>query len=248
MKSQQSDQKIRTNCKECVFAIYDGAGITQISCAHNRIDKFADDVVEAYDEEKQFYVIDRLCTYYRDRKWGYNESDIEKVKKESALSFDIVFNANDINEEKATSIMSFINDNEYYRDKISLFIIHETYCYANVKDTVKKIMQNSKGSISVSVCASIEEYMHKLLKKTKNAYHAIIDQPEKLSPNILNRLNDHVNENLNKFIVAECDGIKFIGNFTYKSLNSFNPSINYFKNINEIVNNSIDSNFYIYEN
>lgn len=246
MKSQQQDQKIRTSCKDCAFAIYEDGGKTQISCVHDRIARFEPEVVTpAYDEEKEFYLIERLCTYYRDTRWGYSSSDTEKVKKESSLSFDIIFNCNNIDDTKTTSIINFINNHRYYNEKVNVLILHESEYYSQVKDNVKKVVRGSNGRVDISVCSSIEEHMHKLLKKTKNAYHALIDNPTNLELDILIKLNNVVNENLQKFVVAESNGTKFVGNFSYKMLNGFNPSVNYFANVNSVINDAIDSSLYI---
>lgn len=70
------DQKlihpIHTPCKECVFAIYDDK--TQTGCHLEFIDKYQKsdvvDVLEAYDENKNFYVISgKKCSGYREQKY-----------------------------------------------------------------------------------------------------------------------------------------------------------------------------------
>lgn len=87
-----------TPCKNCCFALYED--ITQVGCARNRIEKYQStgvEIVEAYDEEKEFFVIkNRLCPFYRDQKWldafsGRPDSDIEKILKfETMSSFHLI--------------------------------------------------------------------------------------------------------------------------------------------------------------
>ena len=96
MKSQPQENLIKTSCKNCAFAVYEED--TQIDCAFGRIEKFKDSVTEAFDNDKEFFIIDRLCTYFRDKKWGYNDNSMDKVEEESAISFDIIFNCNEISE------------------------------------------------------------------------------------------------------------------------------------------------------
>lgn len=65
-------------CKNCIFAEYDGD--TQTGCAFNIIDKvkrYTDkEVLEAYDEEKNFYVIkDFVCPYQRGKVWQDSRED-----------------------------------------------------------------------------------------------------------------------------------------------------------------------------
>lgn len=85
-------KKIKTSCKLCHFAVFDGK--TQKGCQLNRIYKYGrrgDDVVPCYDEESEFFVINgRGCTTYRDIKWANSHLDedlIELVKKEIKLNY-----------------------------------------------------------------------------------------------------------------------------------------------------------------
>jgi hypothetical protein len=59
---------IHTNCKKCVFSIYEGD--TQTECALKYLDIYRSknvEIIEAYDEEKEFYVINnKKCIGYRE--------------------------------------------------------------------------------------------------------------------------------------------------------------------------------------
>lgn len=235
MKSNPKDQLVRTNCKNCVFAIYDNnEKPTQIGCHHDRIQKYKPDIIEAYDEEKEFYVINRLCLYYREQKWGYSHLDKEKVKEESALSFDIIFDCRNLNKNKADAIIKFLCNNDYYKSKLNVVLVHEEEVSDEIKQYVQKIA-SSYREITISVCHKIEYFLHGLLKKTKQAYHCLVVDPETLNLNVFNKLNSYVNTDLKKFVFAECGfGNRFVGNFKYKSLNDFNPSVLYFENVDEI--------------
>lgn len=72
-----------TPCKDCVFALYEGK--TQTGCAANLIEIFrhqAVTILEAYDEEREFYVIkNRICLMSRPLKWLEREPDIQKLLK-----------------------------------------------------------------------------------------------------------------------------------------------------------------------
>jgi len=85
----QQKYPITTSCKNCVFAIYDGK--TQTGCEFDRINKFkatGTDIIEAYDDEKEFYVIDgRRCLACKDHNWAKaNPGNHKKiVRKEVQL-------------------------------------------------------------------------------------------------------------------------------------------------------------------
>lgn len=72
---------MNTSCKKCHYAIYDGK--TQTGCQMNRLDKWREktNVIEAYDEEKEFYVIqNRNCNAYNEWNTLSPEEAREKIK------------------------------------------------------------------------------------------------------------------------------------------------------------------------
>ena len=59
-----------TSCKDCVFAEYEE--VTQTGCRMNMIKKYSnnENIIECYDEEKEFFVIKaRICPYMRTKLW-----------------------------------------------------------------------------------------------------------------------------------------------------------------------------------
>lgn len=79
--------EISTICKNCLFAVYDGE--TQIGCHFNRtdtVDKHPSyDLIEAEDEEKQFYILNNhICPYQRTPSWQYAEDNdiVQRVQEE----------------------------------------------------------------------------------------------------------------------------------------------------------------------
>lgn len=244
MKSQHKEQKIRTNCKDCSFAIYD-SGNTQTGCHFDRITKFGNSVQEAYDNDKEFYIIDRLCTYYRDKCWGYTALDDKKVQKESAISFDIIFNCNNLNGTQAQIISNFINSNRYYDEKVNIILIHDYHNYTKVKSYVANIATSVVNKINVSICENVEKFVHQLVLKSKFGYHALVNHAELLETNSLHRLNSFVNDDLKKLAVANVNEIYFIGNVVYKLLYHTNNCAEYDLNVRTILNDSREKSMLI---
>ncbi len=79
----KSIEPIHTACKNCVYATY--SGITQYDCKLDYISLFKEkklDILEAYDEDKEFYVINnKKCIGYTTEEWF-------KQKKLDHLSID----------------------------------------------------------------------------------------------------------------------------------------------------------------
>lgn len=243
MKSQHSEHTIKTNCKDCAFAIYENQ--TQIDCKFNRIEKFGKDVIEAYDDDNEFYIIDRLCTYYRNKAWGYTETDTSKVLRESAVGFDIIFNCSNINASQSQIITHFINNHNYYPSKIDIILMHDYNSYNKVKELVSNIARQASTKVDITICENITSQVHQRLLRTKNAYHALIEYPELLEINSLSKINSFINDDLNKLIAANVNGIEFIGNFIYKLFYHMNYNQNYQDNVNNILKDCKEKNMYI---
>jgi hypothetical protein len=98
-----------TPCKECIFAIYDG--ITQTDCKLNKLDLFRHHgtaVLEAYDDEKEFFVIlHKKCMWFRPSAWKYaNENEnIQQAQLDKELKIQyqaIIFADEEISPEHVT--------------------------------------------------------------------------------------------------------------------------------------------------
>lgn len=232
MKSQPQESPVKTNCKNCAFAVYEED--TQIDCAFGRIDKFEDSVIAAYDNDKEFYVIDRLCTYFRDKKWGYDVNDKNKVQEEAATSFTIIFNCNEIDDTYFEVIKNFLESNQYYDKKYQVLLAHEYD--KTVDDKILSLSKFFRKNTFVSCCYSFKEFIHEQTMKNKSVFHAVIGPENKdFSSDCLNTINNIINEDLVKFVVAKVCGVLFVNNFLYKSLQHIEPCMDYQKNIEKIL-------------
>ena len=83
-------EKVIMSCKGCVFS--NKIGNTQIGCDLNKLDRFREsgiNVKEAYDDSEEFFLIERLCQFYRDDNWAENFSEEglhDQVNKEVVVS------------------------------------------------------------------------------------------------------------------------------------------------------------------
>ena len=101
-------------CKDCAFAKY--SGNRQTGCYANCIYKMRKNgfnILKAYDEEKEFFIIQGQCHYFRNKdKWTHTDNPHENVKaarKEMGLKYQaiIIFNGDLKDVEKTTiSLMS----------------------------------------------------------------------------------------------------------------------------------------------
>jgi hypothetical protein len=101
-----------TSCKDCAFAEYEG--ITQTGCSKDRLRLFEDELVEAYDEEKEFNILrDTTCVYKRSQKWldkalETETSVDERLVKETRLPYQVLMICNDSAEDCMKTYESFV--------------------------------------------------------------------------------------------------------------------------------------------
>jgi hypothetical protein len=108
---------IHTNCKNCVFAKYENN--TQTSCHMEMIAKYREQdnscVLEVYDEEKEFYVINqKKCLGYKENKYFIKrdmenatiEEKIDHIKKTWSIKYLSVIDCRNKNRYDLERILS----------------------------------------------------------------------------------------------------------------------------------------------
>jgi len=237
MKSlQQGEKQTLTSCKDCVLAIYEGKA--QTSCLANRIDKI--NHIEAYDEEKEFFVMERFCNYYRNNKEVYVQDevvDIDRIKNESKITFDIIVLCNHIDYEYFKYILGLYYHlfSNYNKDK---FIFHLMYTVANKeqKDLIKKLHQEIQNSYVTFYRDDL--FLHNTISKTNKSYHIVIDKDKKPSVDFASKLNNLVNEEMKKVVTYVDNGIFVIANLAYKITSYQEQSYVYTDIVHKIIDQS----------
>lgn len=222
MKSQQPDNNnhiVRTNCKNCCFAIYKNN--TQISCKNDRINKYRnislDLVTEAYDEDKNFYVINKFCNLYRDKiLWNNGIADIDKAKEEAKLTFDILLNCDDLNINYYNWIQDFAKHiDQYGHDKVFVHIYHSGSINKNDKKLVLSLSKLFKNK-SISIYFDKQIIEHEIIYKSRKSYHVIITNNNLVDMEILFKINNLVNDDLHKLLVIKNKNNYIYSNLSYK--------------------------------
>lgn len=127
--SQSSISKIHTSCKDCTFAVY--SENTQIGCELDLIDKYESKettIIEAYDENKEFYVIDnKKCIGYRNLSWSEKDGiklNLEdkkiKIKNEFKIKYILFIDLKHFDNNKFENLIENINQLKTKPSKIIL--------------------------------------------------------------------------------------------------------------------------------
>lgn len=198
MKSPLQDRKYQTSCKDCIFAIYEDK--TQVNCACERIKMFKEKVLECYDNDKEFYVIDGLCNLKRSKTWNNGEADVEKAKLESSCTFDVFINCNNITEEYANNIIKFILENSYYNNRFRTTLYHEDTVDKSIRKNITKVYHHTKGTCYISSCKNINTFLHQAMLNSKGAFVFNMDSSNIISSESLTDINNLINTDMKKLL------------------------------------------------
>lgn len=242
MRSQLQDKTIKINCKNCIFAIYDN--ITQIGCQADRISKFGESVIEAYDNEKEFYILKEFCNLYRPLSWNNGNNDLNKAYDESSLNFDVFIDCNVIDEKYKNFIMDLINNVEYDKKKIRFNLFHSRNINQQTKNNVISIYKEKKN-IYITICEENPQiFLHEKLISSSNNYHTIVTNTD-FDSSIFNKLNTLINMDIKKCLVAHNNSNFIISNMAYKIESAKNTKNSYKDNIDNIIKQSKEINMYL---
>lgn len=219
-----------TSCKECVFAKYEGK--TQISCQFDRIKIFREtgvNVVEAYDEEKEFYILqDTICNLTRGKAWAdatisNGKVLIEEARKEVLPSYQFILVDNgDVDISflqiqlktclQQQTLPKAIHVLRYHNSKISLFdmgrALNETKILWSIVDIPKE---------EDEIFAKVEDYyIDQILNKYFYLYYVQVDIKHYISKFISDDINIESNYNLTKFAVLQYDNWKVVNANIFK--------------------------------
>jgi hypothetical protein len=205
---------IHTACKKCIFAIYNN--ITQVGCSLNYIEKFKEkkiEIVEAYDEDKEFYVInEKKCIGYRENSWlethnivnATQEEILDKYYTLNNISYISMIDTKNLSLDELISILNNLNSQKILPYKI--FIIrHLTNTeleFDKLKDTLDLLQCPWKVQTCIDEEATLEYFIGAAISLNKKARFAMIvtEYTDNIS-NIVNTANDIVINELDSFMV-----------------------------------------------
>lgn len=203
---------LHTSCKNCIYAKFDENNKTQIGCEFDRIEKLKNNginVIESYDDEKEFYVLDKhACMAYREKEFLSNGITLEESKKitrkQMSPRFAAVINVSDSDKEKLVAIIKNISDqtisfhevifctNSSIKPSDIISIINELKC--KFKWNIKQILDDywlGSRSINISV------------QKSKSTYFSMFESNFNIPKNFVEELEKAICDDLKRFIILE---------------------------------------------
>jgi len=244
MKSTPQDQSNKTSCKDCVFAIYEGK--TQYGCMANRIEKYKDILIEAYDDSKEFYVVKQLCNLYRDSTWNSGVCDLQRAYNESSVTFDIMIECSNMDKTYHDVIKSEIQKISYPVYKYAITLYHLYKSSKEQREMILDIHSNLDNQNStISTYFDKSEFLTSLMNKTRSSFHILLDENNISDFGIfMNKINDHINKDLAKFILASYNNKLAISSLACKLIYP-NLYLDYDGIMPDIKKRAIDEKLYV---
>ena len=237
------DPSKQTSCKSCSFAVYEEK--TQTDCLHNRISKFKEDVIAAYDDDKEFFVINRKCNFYRHKDWNDGKPEIDKAVKESSISFDLLIDCDNITESYITKIISQLKCLNYPINRLKIVLYHSHLLEQNKRTLISQIYQNFP-QITASMFFDKKLFLYEFLMRTKNRFHILIDANniDQISSAIY-EINNAINTELLRCTVFKFKDSCAILNSLYKMVSFYIESGEYVDIVEKVVDESKQQGLYI---
>jgi hypothetical protein len=205
--------QIHTSCKDCVFAVYKKN--TQTDCALDYMNKYKSknvQVLEAYDEYKEFYILNnKKCIGYRENKWLKNNdlpttvdlgTKIELYNKTNKIDYICVIDTKNLTFDQLQDIVEQIHKDI---PPMMLYIIryndNNNFKYENLKG----ILDNLKYPWKINTCLDETSFGYFLDNITtfnkKSRFVLGITEYSAKIVDIINKANDIVHNQLDHFVV-----------------------------------------------
>ena len=207
--------EISTSCKNCCFAEYQGK--TQTGCKLDRLKKYEQlegaTVVEAFDDDKEFYVIkNKICVYYRNNEFinelelGNDEDILRRVKSELKAPYHmlVMFRENDTQAElercvesaahqkikpKVFTVINKFNTN-VEASQIMQIVNHHGFDYWRVQNAANLEFEWDRDLVDLSYDST---------KKHKYLFYAAFEAIEGIPPTFSEEIHDAMYEDLQSF-------------------------------------------------
>ena len=212
---------ITTSCSDCIFADYDGK--TQTGCKVNRIEKLkarGHQIIEAHDDDREFYVIKSVCSSYRKDEWGEAFTDhVTQLQKELEVKLHIMLIVGDgykkgynLKDDEILKIFSHMEKTG--QDLLDQTILPKTVIVVNnsnleqfdvfhkAHEIFDRTQEKDEEDIDFHIVQVVEEGFSDLqcvdeaFSKMKNGFYSVFKAGHSVRPDFSFTLNNILNEEL----------------------------------------------------
>jgi len=229
-KEATGDEIVTTSCCECVFAEY--VGDTQMGCSMGRLEKYRRNgttVLEAHNDEKEFFVVERFCSAFRDSEWKdvlfYYSNDLsekpeDRVRKEIKIRSGFFIGFDDtcdipslektivsIAEQELQPLYVTVANSSKTNNLLILSVLRSyfeddgevVYTCSHVK--VDELSTRKQTEIP-EIWRAID---HAFKTTAKNGYYTAIKAGKTFSKDYLASINHYINEEMKQIILIDSE-------------------------------------------
>ena len=229
-KQATGDEIVTTSCCDCVFAEY--VGDTQTDCSMGRLEKFRKNgttVLEAHNDDKEFYVVERFCSAFRDSEWKdilfYYSNDLsetpeDRVRREIKIKcgFFIGFDGTCSIDDLEKTIVSISK-----QDLLPLYVTVANCSDTNnllIMEILRSYFEDEREIVYTCSYVDLDELstreqteIPKIWRAidsafdttAKNGYYAATKAGYIFSEDYLTSINHYINEDLKQVILIKSD-------------------------------------------
>lgn len=235
--------KIRTECKNCCFAEYDGK--TQTGCAMGVLEKIPENVVAVYDEEKEFFVInDKHCHFCRNQEWAefHKDENLEHLARAQCQLKISYFVWYDETSNVAALKATLKSADEQYLRPYKITIIN------NSKKSIRDVIRQHKYKTPVEIENILverdkDDLIHYCVNKSKSweKWFGIFHSGCHIPPTFNFLLNKRMIEDFKRVVVVLPNDFNDGGCFNRFIFNGAvgNKEMNFFAKMREIYNQEL---------
>ena len=239
MKSNQGEKPrhLQSNCKTCVFATYEGD--TQTDCKAGRVEEYKKKglLIEAYDDDKEFYVIDGLCNFLRPPYWNNGEPDTDLAYSEVSPTHTVIIFLDNINHDNKQNIIDNICNINYDKSKIRVLLSQDGSVSKEEKEIAMELFTEfkyKKGFAGVAIKINLDNSFkdYDLFRSSQTSYCTRIGVETAIPKDFFLEIHEALNKKLLKAVIFEKSNISSIShplvlaNFMdYKDYGEFELSV-----------------------
>lgn len=231
----------------------------QTGCLANRLDTFRNIGcwVGKGSQEDTHYQIDRICNLHRTKEWSHYDENFEeetlfnkddlyltKASNEIKTTFGIVIYDNEEAHEKLERTMSSLSDTTYDKTKINVVISstgrrEKIYEYLRIVESLKADGFNVQLILNSDFSPKNLKDFEAFSKCANCSYLGACDSGATIASSTLSRIEQTLNENLEKVITFSQDSLfgrvdfvmKSIASSEYLKYNDFQRMLNSIKEL-----------------
>lgn len=211
---------IHTACKKCVFADYQNN--SQVGCSIGYLEKYRNinaHILEVYDEEKEFYVInEKKCLCYREDSWFEQhdmknsslEDKIAKVQETNHLHYLLVVNLLDFSDDDLTQTIKQISELSVKPQKIIFvrYVSNKSFEFKVLSDLLKSSNLNCAWRIQSMIDDSFtyKGILHNIVNLNKGYRFVLsVENPTENLDNMISYADNKIYNELGALHVVSND-------------------------------------------